>query len=104
MGLERKLDLRAAYDDQIMELGQMARVEAGMRVGKAMIKLYDDLGSSSLYYARTYCELYQLAITKRRMFKKAVWYIFLAFYNGYDSETTKNYRKFVSDPRYSRLV
>jgi hypothetical protein len=106
--LARKLDLRASYDDQIMKLGQMGRVEEGMKVGEALIKLYDELGWSSLSYSRTYYDLYQLAITKRRTFKKAVWYIGmaqkhgLAFYNGYDSETTKKYSKFVSDPRAHR--
>lgn len=89
--LERMKDL----DDAILSLGSHGRVEHAMQKGKALIKLYDKHGMSSWLYQRTYYDLYQVAITKRKTYSQGVKFI----KKSYEAALA-----FTSDPQYCSVV
>mmetsp|Transcript_50653 Transcript_50653/g.93650 ORF Transcript_50653/g.93650 Transcript_50653/m.93650 type:complete len:135 (+) Transcript_50653:820-1224(+) len=66
------LDRMIELDDAIMDLGSTGNVSQATRKGKALLALYGKYGITSWSYYRTYYDLIQVAITKRRTFKEGV--------------------------------
>ena len=76
--LDRKLDQVAELDKKLMAFGSTAKFDRGLKCGALLIKLYDELQESPLIYARTYYDMFQLAVTRRATLAKAKHYIKLA--------------------------
>jgi hypothetical protein len=77
--LETKLDRAEQLDSAILDLGSLTKIEAALEKGKALIAIYDELGMSSWCYQRTYHDLFQVAITKKRYCKDGERFIRLAY-------------------------
>jgi SET domain/MYND finger len=102
--LEAELERMKELDDAILSLGSAGNVELAMRKGKALIKLYDRHGISSWIYQRTYYDLYQVAITKRKTWSQGVKFInkaydsALAFTSDENCGTNERFCHFTFEP------
>lgn len=71
-----KLDRMKDLDEKIGIYGSDASKHSqAIRSGLALIKLYDEFHSSDLQYHRTYHDLFQICITRRRNVKEGIKYI-----------------------------
>ena len=77
--IESELEKLQSLDDAILQFGSMGRVDQALQKGKALLALYDRYQMSSWMYFRTYYDLYQVAITKRKTMKQGIRYIKLAY-------------------------
>ena len=102
--LAAKLDRLARLDDVIIRLGGQGKVEQGLRAGRQLIRLYDELRASPNLYSRTYYEMYQIAISSPKHYSSAVAFIKLShtnakIYFGIDCEDVRIKARYVADPR-----
>mmetsp|Transcript_1608 Transcript_1608/g.4671 ORF Transcript_1608/g.4671 Transcript_1608/m.4671 type:complete len:334 (+) Transcript_1608:448-1449(+) len=103
-----KLDKLIELDRAIVILGSNGNVEAAIRAGTRLIKIYDDLELSDILYSRTYYDLFQVSITKSSTVKKGHAFIkkaythALKFYGRDENETVVNYKQYVEDPSAHR--
>ena len=100
--LEVKLASLRDLDASIMDLGSRGNIEAAMRKGRKLIQVYDELRFSSWLYQRTYYDLFQVAITKRKFLSEGIKYIKLAYaavrtYTGDDLHPDVERMKFLSE-------
>ena len=77
--VEAKLAILRDLDASILNLGSRGEIEAAMRKGRRLIQIYDELCVSSWLYQRTYYDLFQVAITKRKFVSDGIKYIKLAY-------------------------
>jgi len=77
--LERKLNRAHELDERILQLASSGNVEAAMRNGRALLQIYNELSFSSWLYQRSYYDLFQVAITKKRTVSEGRKYIRLAY-------------------------
>ena len=73
--LEQKLTRVKELDEAILSLGGMGKIEVAMRKGRALISIYEQMGMSSWLYQRTYYDLFQVAITKKKFHREALHFI-----------------------------
>jgi hypothetical protein len=82
----------------------MGQIDQAIRKGKALIQIYDKLNESSWSYKRTYYDMFQLAITKRKYLKDGLEYIrraheaALAFISDKDKELVRKMKSLVDSP------
>lgn len=103
-----KLDRMIELDRKIMILGSHGKSEAAIRAGTALIKLYDELQCSDMLYARTYYDLFQVAIPKSRTMQQGHGFIKkayehgLLFYGREAHEAVRQYKKYAEQPSLHR--
>lgn len=68
--LEMQLARAKELDDEIMETASSGKIEVALRKGVALLRIYDELQFSSWSYQRTYYDLFQVAITKKKYVEK----------------------------------
>ena len=95
-------------DESILQLGSMGNAAQAIRAGELLIKIYDKFQESDRVYARTYYDLYQIAITKKSSVKLGSKYIrqaythALRFYGREEAEEVRKYKNFVDNPSSHR--
>lgn len=95
-------------DNDILTSAGMGMVEVAMRKGKALIKLYDKYGIDSWQYHRTYYDLFQSAITKRKSLNDGKKYIVksyeaaLAFTSDPQNESVRRMKEYADAPSSHR--
>ncbi|CAB9513577.1 lysine methyltransferase SMYD2 [Seminavis robusta] len=70
--LDQKLARTKDLDRAILTLGAKGKIEVAMRKGRALLSLYEQLQQSTWLYQRTYYDLFQVAITKKKYYKDAM--------------------------------
>jgi len=91
-------------EDDILKWGNAGNVEKMLLTGYALIKIFEELGHSQRMVARTYYDMYQLAISKEKYYKRAVELIKLSYQNcwayfGYDCEEVRDRASYAGDPK-----
>ena len=76
--LEAKFAKTKELDNSILEVGGSGKIEMAMRKGRALIAIYDELQFSTWLYQRTYYDLFQVAVTKKKYGKDARRFVKLA--------------------------
>jgi hypothetical protein len=103
-----KLDRMIQLDKNIMVLGSNGKIDASIWAGKALLKLYVEFQSSDMMYSRTYYDLFQVAITKRKTLKQGEVFIKkayehgLVFYGREEHDTVRKYKGYVLNPSSHR--
>ncbi|OEU08979.1 hypothetical protein FRACYDRAFT_249323 [Fragilariopsis cylindrus CCMP1102] len=103
-----KLDRMIQLDRNIMVLGSNGHIDESLRAGKALLELYVEFQSSDMMYSRTYYDLFQLAITKRKTLKQGGFFIQkayehgLLFYGREENDSVRKYKKYVLNPSSHR--
>jgi hypothetical protein len=106
--IEYMLARSTELDKEIMEYGSMGKIDQAIQKGKALLQIYDKLGVSSWLYKRTYYDMFQVAITKRKSLKDGSEYIrkaheaVLAFTSDKDNESFRKMKSFVDSPSSHR--
>lgn len=106
--LEAKLTRAAELDNSIMELASNGRIDQAMRKGKALLSLRDELDMSTWLYYRTYYDLFQVCITKKKYVREGRSYIrkayeaVLAYYGDEDQPEVLRMKAFLQDPSSHR--
>jgi hypothetical protein len=72
--IEAMLMRSMELDKEIMQCGSMGQIDLAIRKGKALLQIYDELNVSSWLYQRTYYDLFQVAIKKRKYLKVGLEY------------------------------
>ena len=106
-----KLDKMVELDATIFNLGSNGKIDRAIRVGKQLIKLYDKLRCPDISYSRTYYDLFQVAISKRKTLKEGRYFIKKAYEHGSvfyadGDEHVNKFKKYMLNPeehRYYRL-
>mmetsp|Transcript_26668 Transcript_26668/g.36654 ORF Transcript_26668/g.36654 Transcript_26668/m.36654 type:complete len:648 (-) Transcript_26668:179-2122(-) len=106
--LTDKLDRIHELDASIMRLGGELKLDHAMRAGKALIKLYDELKLSPMWYARTYYEMFQIAIARRSTTTDAKRYIQKAceygmLFHGFECASVNRYKQYAANPTSHRM-
>eukprot|EP00978_Attheya_sp_CCMP212_P019254 scaffold53688_cov55-Attheya_sp.AAC.1 len=73
--VEMKLAKANELDEGILTTGSRGKVELALRRGQALLKIYDELNCSTWLYQRTYYDLFQVAITKKKFVEDGRKYI-----------------------------
>ncbi|KAJ8604516.1 hypothetical protein CTAYLR_000929 [Chrysophaeum taylorii] len=107
--LNAKIEELRERDARILKLGQRGDFAQALRCGEAILRLYDDLQESHKLYAKTYYEMFQLAVARRKTLAKAKGYIKLAHDNylhflgdAVTDETLEMYALLVKSPAAHR--
>lgn len=77
--IEAKLTKAIRLDSAILDAGSMGQPHMALQKGRALLSIYDDLGISDWLYMRTYYDLYQVTITKRKYLRDGRHYISKAY-------------------------
>lgn len=77
--LEAKVAMAAQLDASILDLAAVGRIEQALLKGKALLALRDELQMSSWLYYRTFYDLFQVCITKKRFMKQGIQFIRKAY-------------------------
>jgi hypothetical protein len=96
-GLEAKLSESRELDDAILRVGSTGQIDLAIRKGLRLIEIYDEIGECSWLYKRTYYDLFQVAITKKRYVKDGEKYIRKAY------EAALAYTQDEHDPTVQRM-
>lgn len=105
--ISSKLDRLLELDNSILKLGSTGREDAAIRAGTALLKIYNQLQCSDLMYARTYYDMFQVAISRQQSLKQGVAFMkkgcehALVFY-GPEHEVTHKYRRYSETPSLHR--
>jgi hypothetical protein len=95
-------------DKEIMQCGSMGQIDLAIRKGKALLQIYDKLNASSWLYQRTYYDMFQVAITKRKYLKDGLEYIrkayeaVLAFTSDENNDCVRKMKSLVDSPSSHR--
>jgi hypothetical protein len=106
--IEAMLMRSRELDKEIMQCGSMGQIDLAIRKGKALLQIYDKLNASSWLYYRTYYDLFQVAITKRKYLKDGLQYIrkayeaVLAFTSDENNEQVRKMKLIVDSPSSHR--
>ena len=102
--LDRKLRRLHALDDELGAHMGSARFDEGLRCGREMLVLYDELHEGPRLYAQLYYDLFQLAVTRRATLAASAAYIRQALENRLlfrgdpaDEECVR-FRELIQDP------
>jgi hypothetical protein len=107
-GLEAKLSECLELDDAILRVASLGRVELAIRKGRRLVEIYDEIGVSSWLYQRTFYDLFQVAITKRKYVKDGKKYIrkayeaVLAFIQDENDPSVQKMKGFMQSPESHR--
>jgi hypothetical protein len=102
-----KLDRINELDDEICHQVRQGKSDTAIRTGHKLLALYDELKMSDVLYQRTYYDMFQGAISRKRTYGQAVVLIekardhSLAFY-GYESTVVRKHQWLVAYPRFHR--
>lgn len=103
-----KLDKQVELDKKIMNLGSQGKIEQAIQAGKALLRIHDELKGSDMEYARTYYDLYQVAITKQKTVKQGIGFIkeahkcALRFYGREKSPQVQKFKQYAENPSSHR--
>jgi len=107
--IANKLDRILVLDREIPELsGTHGLYDEAIQVGRALLKLYDELQVSDMEHARTYYDLYQLAILRQRTARQGIDLIqesykhALRFYGREENSEVQKHRRCAENPRLHR--
>jgi hypothetical protein len=106
--MAKKLLIIHKLDSDIMSLGSRRDFQGGLDSANRLLQYYDELHEGPDLYARTYYEMYQLAITSTRTMRRAKIYISSALENAilyYGDENiaeVPQYRDFCRNPSSHR--
>lgn len=94
--------------EAILNLGSLGKSEIATRKGQALLLIYDELGCSSWLYQRTYYDLFQVAITKRKSVQDGRKYIreshaaLLAYTGDEKHPTVRRFKALIDAPHNHR--
>ncbi len=107
--ISNKLEKMGELDTCILKLGSNSNQHGqALRRGETLLKMYDELLSSSLLYSRTHYDLFQIAICRAKTHKKAMYHIRKAYehaqlFYGYENhEIVQKYKLLVDNPSTHR--
>jgi hypothetical protein len=106
--IEAMLMRSKELDEAILQCGSRGQIDLAIRKGKALLQIYDKLNESSWLYQRTYYDMFQVAITKRKYLKDGLEYIrksheaALAFTSDSENESVRKMKSFVDSPSSHR--
>jgi len=73
--ISAQIDEMAELDERIFEYGAAGEIEEALQAGKSLLSLYGELKVSSHLYARTYYDMFQIAICKRSTLEEGLEFI-----------------------------
>ena len=106
--LAAKLDRALELDKKVAELTYHGRTEQAIRAGKNLLGLYDELQSSDRERVRTYYDLFQAAIAKKKTVAQGAKFIkeghkcALRFYGREENEEVRKQARYASNPSLHR--
>jgi hypothetical protein len=99
-----KLRLLQPLDERITLLGRCLYHELGLATCDELLQLYDELHASPLLYMRTYYDMFQIAITRRRTLPIAIEYAqkaleqVLLMFGEVEIKEVEKYRQLAREP------
>jgi hypothetical protein len=101
--LREKLVKMHRLDKEIVEYGRSFQFDQAFRAGEELLRLYDEVQDGPFMYARTYYDLFQVAVTRRETLDKARVYIDSAykearlFLGDLSTAALRKYRTYAAD-------